>query len=267
MIRVHLCGIGFAAPGLATWPALRALLADGARYAPGSLEHAVPDALPAAERRRAGATVRLAIAVAQEAAAHAGVDAGSLASVFASADGDGENLHHICASLAGAAPEVSPTRFHNSVQNAAGGYWSIAVQSHAPSNAVMGLDGAFAAGLLEAASQAAIERRDVLLVCYDLPMPPPLHALHPVASGAGLALVLSPQPGATHLARLALEHAGGGTAEPTAMRSPELEALRRANPATRGLVLLAPIARREDATVLLPLDGGGALRVRVDAAR
>ncbi|MCZ7566325.1 MAG: beta-ketoacyl synthase chain length factor [Burkholderiales bacterium] len=269
MIGVHLCGIGVAAPGLAGWDALRALLAGGVRYNPRPLEHAMPDALPPAERRRAGQVVRLAIAVAQEAAAHAGVDAGALASVFASADGDGENLHHICSSLAGAAPEVSPTRFHNSVQNATGGYWSIAVRSQAPSNAVIGLDGAFAAGLLEAATQAAIEQRDMLLVAYDLPMPAPLYALHPIDCGAGLALVLRPQPRGASLARLTLGLAPGAdeTTAVTAMRAPELEALRCANPTLRALALLAPIARREDATVLLPLDGGDALRVRVDAAR
>jgi hypothetical protein len=265
MITFCLAGIGFAAPGLRNWSALRALLAGGARYVPGPLEHAVPDALPAAERRRAGGAVRLAIAVAQEAAMHAGADAGRLASVFASSDGDGENLHQMCTSLAGAAPEVSPTRFHNSVQNAASGYWSIAVQCRAPSSAVIGLDGAFAAGLLEAAVQAETERREVLLVSYDLPMPPPLHALHPVGCGAGLAMVLRPQSDAAGLARLALEPVRANGAEITAMRSPELEALRLANPATRALALLAPIARGEDATVVLPLDEENALRVQVDA--
>jgi len=267
MINVHLAGVGFAAPGLRDWRALRAVLAAGARYAPGPLEHAVPAALPAAERRRAGAPARLAIAVAQEAAAQAGVDAASLASVFASSDGDGENLHHMCTSLAAAAPEVSPTRFHNSVQNAASGYWSIAVQCRAPSNAIIGLEGAFAAGLLEAGVQAEVERRDMLLVSYDLPMPAPLHALHPVACGAGIALVLRPAPRPGSLARLALEPIPGSAAELTAMRAPELEALRLANPATRALALLAPIARGEDATVVLPLDEGNALRVQVDAAR
>jgi hypothetical protein len=266
MITVHLAGIGFAAPGLHDWGALRALLAGGARYVPGPLEHAVPDALPAAERRRAGVAVRLAIAVAQEAATHAGADAGSLASVFASSDGDGENLHQMCTSLAGAAPEVSPTRFHNSVQNAASGYWSIAVQCRAPSSTIMGIDGAFAAGLLEASVQAEIERREVLLVSYDLPMPPPLHALHPVGCGAGVAMVLRPQSGAAGLARLSLEPVRASGAELTVMRSPELEALRLANPATRALALLAPIARGEDAMVMLPLDEENALRVQVDGA-
>ncbi|MCC6608695.1 MAG: beta-ketoacyl synthase chain length factor [Burkholderiales bacterium] len=267
MIQVHLAGIGFAAPGVRDWDALRALLAGGARYAPGPLAHAVPDALPAAERRRAGAAVRLAIAVAQEAVAHAGVDAGTLASVFASSDGDGENLHQMCTSLAAATPEVSPTRFHNSVQNAASGYWTIAVQCRAPSSAIIGQDDMFAAGLLEAAIQANIERRDMLLVGYDLPMPAPLRALHPVACAAGLAFVLGPQPRAQHLARLSLELIPGATAEVTGMRSPELDALRLANPVTRALALLAPVARAADATVVLALDEENALRVRIDVAR
>ena len=43
---------------------------------------------------------------------------------------------------------ISPTQFHNSVHNAAAGYWHIAAGSAAPSLSVGGHDGAFAAGLL-----------------------------------------------------------------------------------------------------------------------
>jgi hypothetical protein len=264
MIAVALTGIGIAAPGLRDWETARAVLAGAARYAHAPLEPRVPDALPAAERRRAGPVTRLAIAVAQEAAAHAGADGTTLASVFASSDGDGETVHQICTALATDAPEISPTRFHNSVQNAASGYWSIAMRSRAPTTAVNGLDWVFASALLEAAVQAAIEAREVLLVAYDLPVPAPLHALHPLADGAGVALVLAPAVAAGALATLAIE-VGAGDA--TRIAAPALEELRLANPPMRALPLLLAVARREDVELVLALDGANALKVTIHATR
>jgi hypothetical protein len=261
MIRVALTGIGIAAPGLRDWPAARAVLAGAAPYVRAPLEARVPEALPAAERRRAGAVTRLAVAVAQEAAAH--TDGATLATVFASADGDGETVHQICTSLATPAPEISPTRFHNSVQNAASGYWSIAMQSHAPTTTLNGLDGVLAAALLEAAVQVATESRELLVVAYDLPVPAPLHALHPVDEGAGVALALAPEGAPRRLATLEITL---GTGAETRMAAPALETLRRANPALRALPLLRAVASGERAAVALPRDDGGALLVTVDAA-
>ena len=260
MIRVALTGIGMAAPGLRDWGAARAVLAGTVPYVRTPLEARIPAALPAAERRRAGAVTRLAVAVAQEAAAH--TDGAALATVFASADGDGETVHQICTSLATPEPEISPTRFHNSVQNAASGYWSIAMHSHAPTTTLNGLDGVLAAALLEAAVQVATEAREVLVVAYDLPVPAPLHALHSVDEGAGVALVLAPQGAPRRLATL--EIALGAGAE-TRMAVPALETLRRSNPALRALPLLRAVACGEGAAIALPRDDGGALLVTVDA--
>jgi hypothetical protein len=261
---LHVNGVGFAGSGIASWADARAVLRGEKPYSPGPLQHAMPDVLPAAERRRAGAVVRLAIAVAQEASANAKADPRELASVFASSDGDGENVHHICEALATAAPEISPTRFHNSVQNAASGYWSIATRSHAPSNTVNGLDTVFALGLLEAALQASAEERDVLLVAYDLPMPEPLLALRPLGASCGAALVLSPQASDRALARLRIAVVPTAEAAPMAMDDAAIEQLRSSNPAARALPLLRLIARHAAGRLDLPLDAALALRLEVE---
>jgi hypothetical protein len=262
-MRVHLRGVGFAAPGLRDWDAARAVLAGAEPWVEAPLEHAVPEALPAAERRRAGPLVRLAVAVAQEAVARAKVDAAELASVFASADGDGENVHQICTTLASAAPELSPTRFHNSVQNAASGYWSIAMRAPAPTTTVNALDDVFATGLLEAATQVAAERRDVLLVAYDLPMPGPLASLHPVGGGCGVAMVLGTRGRADDLASIEVALADLSAATP--MRAPALEPLRNISPPARALPLLAAVACGASTTLVLGLDEHNSLRVEVHA--
>src|SRR3546814_8269162 len=75
-----------------------------------------------------------------------------------------------------ATPEriVSPTDFHNSVHNAAAGYWGIGTGSRAPSTTLAGYDASFALGLLEAGLQVVGDRRAVLLVVFDVPAPEPL---------------------------------------------------------------------------------------------
>jgi hypothetical protein len=236
-----------------------------APYSAGPLVAPEVQALPPAERRRAGAYTRLAIGVAQAAVAAAGVETGQLASVFASADGDGENLHQICVALASPAPAISPTRFHNSVQNAVSGYWSIAMQSRAPTITVNGDDAVFATALVEAAAQVVCEGRNVLVVTSDLPMPAPLHALHPVSDGAAVALVLEPcaRPGA--LAMLDLRLVPAGAAVASVMNESPLERLRTMNPALRALPLLAALARGNPASVVLELDAAQSLRLHVES--
>jgi beta-ketoacyl synthase-like protein len=196
--------------------------------------------LPPAERRRCALSVAWALAVAQEAMASAGLDAASLAVVFASSDGDGDIVHRLCSALATPAAAVSPTDFHNSVHNAATGYWSIGAHSPAPSTALCAYDGSFGAGLLEAACQIAIEKRPVLLIAVDLPYPPPLAVHRPVRHGFAAALVLEPGTG--------FEISLDGS-EPTAPPMRDFEG----NASAACLPLLAALARPGEAVVRLPL--------------
>ena len=53
-------------------------------------------------------------------------DAATLATVFSASGADGHNCHALCEQLATDDRQLSPTRFHNSVHNAAAGYWSVA---------------------------------------------------------------------------------------------------------------------------------------------
>jgi hypothetical protein len=196
--------------------------------------------LPPAERRRCAPLVAWALAVAQEAVAHSGLDAGAFAMVFASSDGDGDIVHRLCTALATPAATVSPTDFHNSVHNAATGYWSIGAHSEAASTAICAYDGSFGAGLLEAACQIAIEKRPVLLVTVDLPYPPPLASHRPVRHGFAAALALEPGPGL----ELTLDDA---PADSLPLRDFE------GNAAAAALLLLAALARPGGALVRLPL--------------
>jgi hypothetical protein len=240
-LSAYVNGVGVLGPGLADWTTTSAVLTGTATYVAAATRLPVPELLPAAERRRTGRVVKLAIAVALEATTRAGADAGTLASIFSSSGGDGHNCHEICATLAGAERAISPTRFTNSVHNAASGYWSIATSSMAPSNVLCAFDASFGAGLLEALTQTTVEQRATLLVTYDTEYPPPLHAKRDIPDGFGIALVLTPERSSRSLAKLTVALTRQAA---EAMSDPELEALRRSIPAARGLPLLSAIARR-----------------------
>ncbi|HMR03817.1 MAG TPA: beta-ketoacyl synthase chain length factor, partial [Candidatus Competibacter phosphatis] len=167
-------GVGLMAPGLVGWPNGRAVLIGARPYVAEAMPTAIAALLPANERRRTTATVKLALQVAQEAALHADIDPSTTPTVLASSGGDSEVLDKICAALTLPDRPVSPTHFHHSVHNTPAGYWSIATRCAAASLSLSAYDDSFAAGLMEAAALAWTDRTRVLLVAYDLPSPFPL---------------------------------------------------------------------------------------------
>ena len=232
-MRAYVHGVGLLGPGLSGWPAGRAVLAGAQPYVPARTVIPPSELLPPAERRRAGVPVKLALAVGREAFAAAAQDAARAATVFASSSSDGDILHQLCEVLTTPEREVSPTKFMNSVHNAAAGYWSIATQSREPSTSLCCYDASFAAGLLEAAVQIAVDRRPTALIACDAPYPEPLHATRPIQGEFGIALALGPEKG---LAALEVELAQGVESR---LDDEELEKLRLGNPAARSLTLLA----------------------------
>jgi hypothetical protein len=261
-MQVYVEGVGLAGPGLAGWRASRAMLAGRSPYQPGPTTLGASELLPAAERRRAGMPVRLALAAGGEAVAAAGRDASGIATVFASSSGDCDNVHVVLETLAAPTREVSPTRFHNSVHNAPAGYWSIATQCRAPSTSLACHDGSFAAGLLEAACQAASTGSPVALIAYDHPYPDPLHKVRPVGAPFGVALVLAPVAGPRSVASLDVRFVPESR-PPTPASGPALEALRASVPAARSLPLLAGLAREERGSVALEYVAGSHLSVAI----
>ena len=265
-LRVWVEGIGLLGPGLSSWAESCELL-RGTRplvAAPTVLPAAAR--LPPAERRRAGAAVKLAMAVADEAVAHAGVDPHTLATVFSASSGEGGNCHILCETLATDTPMVSPTRFTNSVHNAAAGYWHIAVASRAASTSLGAFDASFGAGMVEAATSVALSGAPILLVASDTPYPEPLHASRPLPDNFGIALVLSATRSERSLASLHIELVPGhGT--PTACGDASLEALRCAIPAACGLPLLQALARGEERLQTLALTYLPTLTLKVSLQR
>jgi len=189
----HVEGIAFWAPTLPGWAAARAAFRGDAEPLATPAKRPAPEILAPAERRRAPDTVALALEVAAAAVRESGLDAATLPSIFTSAHGDLAVNDYMCTTLAGQPTAISPTKFHNSVHNAAAGYWTIATGCHEASTALTAFDASFGAGLLEAASQCQAEARPVLLVAFDVEA---TGALASVTASAGMlacALVLAPR--------------------------------------------------------------------------
>ena len=247
-LTVWIDGIGVIAPGLESWATASDVLAGRTPYIAAPTVLPAPAVLPAAERRRASRLVKVALGVGLEAVNHAGADAATLPTVFCSSSGDGHNCHALCETLASDDRAVSPTRFHNSVHNAAAGYWGIATGAMAPSQVLCAFDAGFAAGLLEAATQVASAQTPVLLVVYDAEYPEPIFAKRPVPDAGGIALLLTPTRGRASLA--AAKVSLGGTASQS-LPDTALEKLRTDIPAMRGLPVLQAVASGRSETVRL----------------
>ena len=254
MNPARIIGVGLWGSGLPGFPPSRAVLAGQAPWAADDAPPPVPGLLPPAERRRLGTTVRLALAAAAEAVAMAGIDPRAAHNVFATSNGDGAVVHALLEELARPAPLLSPTQFHNSVHNAAAGYWTIAIGSRAPTQCIALHDATFAAGLLAAMAELA-DGAPVLLCAHDAPLPAPLAAKRRTETGFAAAFVLAPaqgEPAPGSLGRLSLHYEAEAAAAPFAALPPALRRLAEGNPAAQALPLLAAIASGRPARLALP---------------
>lgn len=263
-MKVQVLAAGLALPGLADWASAQPVLRGEADWQATPLQPKASGLLPPNERRRAPLAVRLAFSAGEDAMAGGGFDPADWATVFSSSDADTPIIHRIGTALATPARSVSPTDFHNSVHNAAAGYWSIAARCRLPSTSLSAWDESVAAGLVEAAALALTEGLDVLLVAYDIPPPVPLADCRAITEPAAVALALSATAaGRPCLATLELALDREATETPCAV--PALEALRRSNPAARALPLMQALARATPAVLTLPAVHGG-LRVTLTPA-
>jgi len=135
--------------------------------------------------------VAVALEVALAACRAAGREPAELPSVFASTHGDLAITDYMCATLAEDPRAISPTKFHNSVHNAAAGYWTIGAGCLRPATALSAHRASFVQGLLEALAQLACGEEAVLLAAYDTAGTGPLGAVSRSEGLLGGALVLA----------------------------------------------------------------------------
>ena len=197
-LSAGIAGIGFWANGLPSWDDAIAFARDGTLpdNAPAKPS---PQLLAPNERRRAPESVAVALDVALAACTASRRDPAKLPSVFASTHGDLAITDYVAATLASDPRALSPTKFHNSVHNAAAGYWTIGNGCTAPTTAISAFDASFAQGLLEALSLLAAGHEAVLLAACDAPATGALGSVSPSEGLLGGALVLVADPKTTQI--------------------------------------------------------------------
>jgi len=238
-LQIHVDGIGLFGPGMSGWTHACEILTGKATLELAPIQLPPTENLPPAERRRVGVPIKLSMAIGFEAVRNACADPAQLATVFSSSEADCDNIHSILESLASDDREISPTRFHNSVHNAPSGYWSIATGCMEPSTTLCAYDATFAAGLLEATTQALSSGKPCLLLAYDTVFPEPLYSLRPIPYALGVAMVLNPFKTKAAHALLTLNMSSSSA---TTLSDNGLEELRIRIPAARSLPLLNLLA-------------------------
>jgi hypothetical protein len=189
MIDFDICGIGTWSERFANAEELITGLESGIWPTTVSLQ---PELIPPRERRRAPQFVKMAVEVMQQACSMAGIEPRRPAIVFASQMGDMGITDYMCRVLAESPRLISPTKFHNSVHNAAAGYWSITTESHAPASAIAAFDLSASIALLEAAAQLAVECTPVLAVMQDAAPPVAFEYICPGSLSFAAAVLIAP---------------------------------------------------------------------------
>jgi len=267
---LYIEGPAFWTPTLPGWDAARAAFRGEGMLADPPAKRPSPQVLAPAERRRAPDTVALALEVAAAAMVASGRNAADVPCVFTSAHGDLSINDYMCGTLATDPKMLSPTKFHNSVHNAAVGYWTIGTGCMAASNAVSAYEHSFASGLLEAAVQCAADQEPVLLVGYDTPTVGPLTSVTDSRGLLAVALVIAHERTERTVASLDWSLVGtDGAGAPAAPRSAAARTLVGINPMADALGLFEALAQVEGsagAPIELPLSGTLALRLQLQPA-
>lgn len=264
---VFLDGVALWAPRWPGWALARAALrGEGVAQEPPAKRPA-PVMLPPTERRRAPDSVALALEVASQAVQDSGHAAAELPCIFTSAHGDLAISDAMCKTLAESPALLSPTKFHNSVHNAAAGYWTMGTGCMHSSTAVAAFEFSFAAGLLEALSLCVAERRAVLLVGCDTQACGPLAGVTRSEGLLGVALVISPQRGPRTEAELAWALDARAPAPAPVVRTPLQSAAAQSlagNAMADALPLFEALARPGVQQVCLPVSSHTGLCLRVE---
>ena len=191
--RVRLTGIGLWGPGFNSYSDYKVCNTIGEdAQADRSVGKPLVSLIPANERRRAPLAVKAAVSVCEEALNASGMNANDFACVFGSSMGDTDLTDYMCRVLAQDPAMLSPTKFHNSVHNAAAGYWTIASGCQQAANSVAAQEYTAGMALFEAVTQSIHEQTPVLLSLFDTAVSASYKSLYALDDSFACALALLP---------------------------------------------------------------------------
>ncbi len=226
-----------------------------------------PAVIPPNERRRAPLPVRLAVETSAQACEAASIDPKDLTCIFASGLGDTQLTDYMCKTLAGEQKALSPTKFHNSVHNAAAGYWTISTGCMKPASTLAGLNGSTPMALLEALSQCDIEARPVLLTIYDSPSSQILSKIFPCKHSFSVSFVIAPTSDKSIAPELTMEIKNSPSPWPKLPFTGVLLNMYENNPAARALAILytyyLTTKSKQPENLIMPISADRSINLRM----
>ena len=175
-ISFALRGLGLWTPGFAdpaSWSQGHVL---GDRVGDPAVTAPRAEILPPMMRRRTSLLTRMAAEVAAQAIADGRLERGTATLIYGSVYGEIRTTIDLLGALLDPAAPLSPTKFHNSVHNTAGGYVSIATENRHGNAALTAGRSTLAMGLLECAGLIAAGQGPAVLVIAEETLPEPLAA-------------------------------------------------------------------------------------------
>ena len=203
-----------------------------------------PSIIPANERRRAPLPVKMAVEVSSQALDASGLASPDVACVFGSGLGDTEITDYMCRAVNTESRQLSPTKFHNSVHNAAAGYWTISTHCMKSANSIAAFHETAGLCLMEAASQCIAHNEPVLITLFDTKAHSVYREIFDCESDFAAAILICPENMITEtppIASLTLQTTVSNIPLPELING-ELNHLYQTNPAAKILALLEPLA-------------------------
>lgn len=180
----YVCGVGLWTPGYANPKSWCDGEADAEKPKPAAT------LLKGPLSRRATPLTRMSIEAMQQAVAMGDADLSTIPSVWATCHGEHSAAISLLRMMQEGEGKLSPTKFHNSVHNAASGYASIATGNRTLSTTLTGGAEIVASSLLEAICLVQSLDRSIVLVLADEPLLPPFERSD-ATTGLALSLLLS----------------------------------------------------------------------------
>lgn len=272
-LRCALTGIGAWGPGFNDWPSLRTLLLQSTPQDESTFITSTPkpEVIPANERRRAPLPVKAAVDVSAQALQQSGIASSEVACVFGSGLGDTEITDYMCRVLTTAEKQLSPTKFHNSVHNAAAGYWTISTHCMKSANSIAAYHMTAGLAVLEAMTQCVLHNEPVLITLFDTAAHDAYRQIFDCEHSFAAALIITPLgfSGNAPLAELQLTQ-DGELAAPPQWHSPTLNTLYEGNPAAKIMSLLSAIAQfetnKQENVAHLALSASSSIRIALTEA-
>jgi len=261
--NAKIAGVGAWGKDFRQWPDLQKFL-SGQPWEDDNAKGPKPDIIPANERRRAPLPVRLAVESSWQASQTSCYQPEDLSCVFVSALGDTQLTDYMCKVLAGESKMLSPTKFHNSVHNAAAGYWTISTGCMKAANSVAGYEESVSLTLLEALTQIKIEQKPILITFYDAPVSQVLKGLLKNEYPFAVSIVLAPENAACD-GKLISANVVDKPAEWPMLGKPgdHINALYESTPTARILTLLDMLRQESVTNQTLPLSQGTSLEIQL----